>query len=210
MQAGATDWRTGRDEASTSRRPLWVRRFKLFFMHVVIAKPLHNFARHALDQLERGGQDDHCSQPDCGDGGGREGSTGRRHRGCFEILKPAHRNACGLFQPVHVGNRQSQSSRNAQQLRSKTSCGAVSGKNSIGLYGEQMVKAGAAGIDPRPSWPLLSWPRLLSVQSVSKLPRGTTRRYSRWSPVISSVALPFNDAGTMRSSATLPKRFSLG
>ncbi|SIT53444.1 hypothetical protein BQ8794_110250 [Mesorhizobium prunaredense] len=93
-------------------------------LQIVIAKPLHTlgsspraaFARHALDQLERGGQDGHCSQPDCGEAGDRRGSTGRTHCGCFEILKPAHRNACGLFQPVDVGNRQSHSSR-AQQLR---------------------------------------------------------------------------------------------
>ncbi|WP_292628834.1 hypothetical protein, partial [Mesorhizobium sp.] len=65
-------------------------------------------------------------------------------------LKPAHRNACGLFQPVDVGTRQSHSSRTAQQPRSKTSCGAVSGKNTIGLYGEQVVKAGVAAIDPQP------------------------------------------------------------
>jgi hypothetical protein len=171
------------------------------------AQAAGHFGSDALDQLERGGQDDHCSQPDRGEAGGREGSTGRRHRGCFEILKPAHRNACGLFQPVDVGNRQSHSSRTAQQLRSKTSCGAVSGKNSIGLYGEQMVKPArpVPTLLPQPS---LAW--LLSGQSVSKLPRGTTRRYSRRSPVISSVAVPFNDAGTTRSSATLPKRFSLG
>ncbi|WP_287207419.1 hypothetical protein, partial [Mesorhizobium sp.] len=39
------------------------------------------------------------------------------------------------------------------KLRSKTSCGVVPEKNTIEPYGEQMVKAGAPGINPHPSWP---------------------------------------------------------
>ncbi|WP_287216118.1 hypothetical protein, partial [Mesorhizobium sp.] len=112
---------------------------------------LSNYCVEELDQLERGGQDDHCSQPDCGEAGNRQGSTGRPHGGCFGILEPAHRNACGLFQPVDVGNRQSHFSRTAQQTAIETSCGVVPEKNTIEPYGEQMVKAGAAGINPHPS-----------------------------------------------------------
>jgi hypothetical protein len=185
MQVGARlIGETGRHEASTSRR---------------------HFGSDALDQLQRGGQDAHRSQRDCGEAGGREGSAGRRHGGCFEVLKPAHRDTRGLFQPVDVGNPQSHSSLAEQQTAIENVMRSGVWENSIGLYGEQVVKAGRPISIPQP--PLA---RLLSVQSVSKLPRGTTRRYSRRSPVISSVAVPFNDAGTTRSSATLPKRFSLG
>lgn len=47
------------------------------------------------------------------------------------------------------------------------------------------------------------------VHSISKLPRGMVRRYSRRSSSISRLAEPFSDVGTTRSRATLPKRFSV-
>src|SRR5690606_9945264 len=45
-------------------------------------------------------------------------------------------------------------------------------------------------------------------QAVSKLPDGTTSLYSSTPSSIFRLALPFSEAGTMRSSATLPNRFS--
>ena len=45
-------------------------------------------------------------------------------------------------------------------------------------------------------------------QPVSKFPNGMTSLYSSRPFSIFRLALPFSDAGTMRSSATLPNRFS--
>ena len=59
--------------------------------------------------------------------------------------------------------------------------------NSIRSHGEQPVKD-------------------LTAHCVSKLLCGKTRRYSRWPSAMSRLAVPW-DAGTTRSSATLPKRF---
>src|SRR5688572_22767818 len=46
-------------------------------------------------------------------------------------------------------------------------------------------------------------------QSISKFPLGTIRRYSSRLPSAVSAPLPLSDAGTTRSSATLPNFLSL-
>ena len=61
---------------------------------------------------------------------------GKRFRGCFWIMEFAHRNTGGLFQSVHVGDRQAFLPHRAATQR----IAAAPGKNSIRPYGEQPVK----------------------------------------------------------------------